>query len=171
MTVNELLDALAARGVELFVSGEQLRYRAPAGALTPELKQAVADHRGELLARLGDAAHPLSSAQQRMWFLDRLVPDDPSYNAAFALDLRGTFDREAFEASLSHMVERHAALRTRFVEQAAGPVQIVMPPEPVPWERFDLTPLPVVERRAAALRMVSEHARRPFDLSAGRLVR
>lgn len=52
MTVLELLENLKKRGVDLAPAGESLRYRAPAGALTPDLRQALAAHKAEVLAHL-----------------------------------------------------------------------------------------------------------------------
>jgi hypothetical protein len=52
MQAAEVLRESRARGIELFVEGDALRYRAPRGALTAELRAALADHKAELLVRL-----------------------------------------------------------------------------------------------------------------------
>jgi hypothetical protein len=52
MTALELLETLKRRGVDLDPVGESLHYRAPAGALTPDLRQALAAHKAEVLAHL-----------------------------------------------------------------------------------------------------------------------
>ena len=54
MTLTELHALLERLGVELSASGERLHYKAPAGALTPEVKAALATHKPALLARLAD---------------------------------------------------------------------------------------------------------------------
>jgi hypothetical protein len=51
--VNDLLDALRRAGVALSRSGGDLRYTAPAGTMTPELKAAVVSHKAELLWLVG----------------------------------------------------------------------------------------------------------------------
>ncbi|MCW5967585.1 MAG: hypothetical protein KIT57_03665 [Blastocatellales bacterium] len=58
MTLDTLLDELQERGIELTPAGDRLRYRAPQGALTPELKQAIAERKPELLAILGEKHAP-----------------------------------------------------------------------------------------------------------------
>jgi amino acid adenylation domain-containing protein len=58
----------------------------------------------------------LSFAQERLWFLDRLEPDSPFYNVAFAQRISGPLDIVALERSLNAVVARHDALRTSFVE-------------------------------------------------------
>ncbi|HVS00902.1 MAG TPA: amino acid adenylation domain-containing protein, partial [Thermoanaerobaculia bacterium] len=52
----------------------------------------------ERMSRTGDL--PLSFAQQRLWFLDRLEPDSSAYNLAAAVRLTGPLDGPAFAASL-----------------------------------------------------------------------
>ena len=47
-----LLASLRAVNVVLRLDGARLRYQAPTGALTPELRSAVAEHRAELVALL-----------------------------------------------------------------------------------------------------------------------
>ncbi|MGJ3561977.1 condensation domain-containing protein [Streptomyces sp. INA 01156] len=71
---------------------------------------------------------PLSFAQQRLWFLDRLRPGDPRYNSAVALRLTGTLDHTALSGALEHAVGRHEALRTTFQETDGTPAQTVHPP-------------------------------------------
>ena len=57
MTALEILDELRQRGVVLEVNGEALRYRAPKGVLTAELRHAVTENKKELLDLLA-APHP-----------------------------------------------------------------------------------------------------------------
>jgi amino acid adenylation domain-containing protein len=120
---------------------------------------------------------PLSFAQQRLWFLDRLDPGSAAYNMARGLSLSGAFDardRAALAASMSEIVRRHEVLRTTFHEIAGEPVQVVSPPAPlasVPVPFVDLAGLAVEARKREAVRLAQEAARSPFDLSRGPLIR
>ncbi|MEV0533674.1 amino acid adenylation domain-containing protein [Kitasatospora sp. NPDC050463] len=69
---------------------------------------------------------PLSSAQARLWFLNRM-DDDSAYNMTFASRLSGALDAEALEAALADVMERHESLRTVFPEADGRPWQQVLP--------------------------------------------
>ncbi|MEU8988730.1 amino acid adenylation domain-containing protein, partial [Streptomyces sp. NPDC048558] len=72
---------------------------------------------------------PLSSAQQRLWFLGRFEGRSHTYNVPTALRLSGAVDRDALAAALADLVTRHETLRTVFAEDAEGPYQTVLDPE------------------------------------------
>src|SRR5215211_6011255 len=57
---------------------------------------------------------PLSFAQQRLWFLDQLVPGNVAYNMPAAMRLDGALDVAALRRSLDTILRRHEALRTTF---------------------------------------------------------
>ena len=57
---------------------------------------------------------PLSFAQERLWFIDRLEPESATYNIPAALRLAGALDEAALERALGEIVRRHEALRTVF---------------------------------------------------------
>ena len=52
MTTDQLLDALTEHKVTLFFKEGSLRYRAPSGALTQDLRETIACHRSALIERL-----------------------------------------------------------------------------------------------------------------------
>ncbi|ARU63633.1 hypothetical protein CBW65_23405 [Tumebacillus avium] len=113
----------------------------------------------QLLAAERDTPAPLSFAQQRLWFLDRLEAGSGLYNLPLAMRLVGTLDVRAMEEALAEVVRRHEALRTVFADGDEMAVQVVQPAEAVPmllcnsWEEL--------QADAAA----------PFDLERGPLCR
>ena len=64
----------------------------------------------------------LSFAQQRLWFLDKLLPDAVVYNMPIALELRGKLDERALKATFEKIIQRHEVLRTIFKETDNGEV-------------------------------------------------
>ncbi|HEX4963096.1 MAG TPA: amino acid adenylation domain-containing protein [Thermoanaerobaculia bacterium] len=110
---------------------------------------------------------PLSFAQERLWFLDRLEPGGSLYNMPAAVLLRGNLDVAAFGAAIGEVVRRHEALRTGFAEGRSGrPAQVISSWRPCPLPIVDLSALPAVERGAATRRLAHEEAARPFELAA-----
>ena len=131
------------------------------------------------IEKLGrDAGLPLSFAQQRMWFLTQLEPDNPFYNIFFAFRLDGPLDLTALDESVCEILRRHESLRTRFSTVDGNPVQIVMrdtlnaqTARGVIREIVDLSELPEPERDMEVLRRAKDEAQAPFDLTAGPLLR
>ncbi|HEY1137571.1 MAG TPA: amino acid adenylation domain-containing protein [Xanthomonadaceae bacterium] len=114
---------------------------------------------------------PLSSAQQRLWILDRLDPGNSVYNVTALTRLTGHLDVEAMERTLSEIVRRHESLRTVFVQDEEGPMQRVLPPSPMALIRHDLTGLPADAREEAAHAVAKADATAPFDLQRGPMLR
>jgi hypothetical protein len=59
--------------------------------------------------------YPVSFAQQRLWFLEQLIPGQSTYHIPHAMWLRGPLDPDALRAALDAVVARHAILRTTVV--------------------------------------------------------
>src|SRR6185436_5265554 len=138
------------------------------GAARSEAKRALL---AKLLAEEArrPRSHPLSSAQERLWFLDQLVPGSAAYNVAQAFRLRGALDLDALRRSLSAIVERQGSLRTRFLAAEGRARQVA-----AEGGRFEVPLLAVAAGEGAegeAQRLVDEEAARPFDLLRGPLFR
>lgn len=114
---------------------------------------------------------PLSYAQQRLWFLDRLVPGNPFYNIDAVIPLRAQISAEILRCTLNLIVQRHETLRTTFVEWNGQPVQWIAPRLDLALPVIDLRHLPPAERESEARRLAAEKSRLPFDLSTGPLIR
>jgi hypothetical protein len=114
---------------------------------------------------------PLSFAQQRLWFLDRLKPGNPFYNVSTAARLRGPLRVQVLQQSLREVVKRHESLRTTFAEVNGQPTQIIDPVGHLEIKYIDLSSLPEQKREACVRMLANDEAQRPFNLVRGPLFR
>jgi acyl carrier protein len=114
---------------------------------------------------------PLSYAQERLWFLDRLGLAGAAYNMPGALRLQGALDGEALERTLNELLRRHEGLRTRFEDRNGTAVQVVDTAVSLPLPIEDLSALAGDDQAAETQRRVQAEAETPFDLERGPLFR
>src|SRR6185312_12591963 len=115
---------------------------------------------------------PLSFAQERLWFLDRLEPGGALYNIPAAARLLGELDAAAVDAAVDEIVRRHEVLRTAFAEGSEGrPVQVIAPWRRRPLPVVDLSALPAGPREAVVRGLAQEEASRPFELAVSSMPR
>jgi hypothetical protein len=116
--------------------------------------------------------YPLSSAQERMWFLCQLAPESRVFNNPAALRARTTvpLDRARLEWSLNEVGRRHEILRTTLHSDQGRPVQIVHDELPLKLGWEDLRGLPEDHRERQAKRIACEEGCQAFDLTSGPLV-
>ena len=140
MTIPELLEDLEGRGIRLWKEDGKLRFSAPKGAMTQQLKDTLRLQRDQILRTLreGSPASPsriprtteaghyaLSNAQQRLWILSQIEGATTAYNIPLHLRLEGELDAPCLEAAFERVIERHESLRTTFAVVEGEPRQIV----------------------------------------------
>ncbi|MFI9842308.1 condensation domain-containing protein [Nonomuraea sp. NPDC051941] len=133
---------------------EKLRRRL--ATLPPERRAAL---RRALLGGRDQRTWPLSTGQERLWFLQRFDPDDCAYHITWPVRLRGPVDENALAAAFTAIAARHEVLRTRFVLDGDLPAQVVDEPGEVRLDRLD-------PASADLGQAVAGYAGRPFDLAA-----
>ncbi|MEY9877085.1 amino acid adenylation domain-containing protein [Streptacidiphilus sp. MAP12-33] len=147
--------------------GSELPYEAIFEAQTPAalLKRmdGASAARPPLVRVAGEDPVPLSAAQSRLWFVDRLQEGSSQYNAPFLLHLTGGFEVEALRSALADVVERHEPLRTVFPEGEGRPCQHVLPTESAT-PAFEVEP---VASTGHVDSLIRTEARTPFDLATG----
>jgi amino acid adenylation domain-containing protein len=117
------------------------------------------------------APAPLSFAQERIWFLDRLAPGSPAYNIVDVIRLEGAYNAEALKQAVRELVRRHEILRTAFVITDGQPMQVILPMIELALPELDLTAFAEPEREAEWTRVVRENGRKSFDLAEPPLLR
>ncbi|GCB53366.1 non-ribosomal peptide synthetase [Streptomyces sp. NL15-2K] len=147
------------------VFGTEVDVRAVFEARTPARLAAQVGPGGsarpEPTVRQRPAELPLSFAQRRLWFLDRLKGPSGEYNIPIGLRLRGTLDLDALRAAVADVVARHESLRTVFPDTGGKPRQSVLAPADAP------VPVEIVEAAPETIgRALRDAAARGFDLAA-----
>lgn len=135
--------------------------------LTPDEKRALLTRLlAEKEKRGGQQHFPLSFAQERLWFIDRLQPGTTVYSIPAAIRLRGQLDAVRLCNCIDAIIARHESLRSRFVSREGIPAQVVDQSAPLELIREHLPAgMAAIESRLQAL--VEE----PFDLERGPLIR
>ncbi|WND83244.1 non-ribosomal peptide synthase/polyketide synthase [Lysobacter capsici] len=116
---------------------------------------------------------PLSWAQQRLWFVDRMDPEGAAaYRMPGWFRLEGELDIAALGRALDALVARHETLRTRFPANDGIARQHILPAESgFALRRIDLSHLPEDEAWAQARTACLDEVRRGFDLAADTPIR
>jgi amino acid adenylation domain-containing protein len=182
-----VLEALARRDVRLWLDGDRLRVNAPKGVLDDTLRNLIGSRKEEFIAALKSGKDsgardaipllprvgslPVSSVQQRLWFLDRMDPGSPVYNIGFGVRFNGALNGAVVNQALDQLVARHESLRMRIVELEGTPVVQVLPAQRADFEVINLEHLPAAAREAENVRHQTECLRAPFDLARGPLGR
>lgn len=113
---------------------------------------------------------PVSYAQQRMWFLDRLG-HGVAYNLASHIVLSGKLDVEALHRALQAIVDRHEVLRTTYESEGSDVYQVISSHATLALPFVDLGALKPEERAAEVLRLHAEEQQRPIDLGRDLMIR
>jgi amino acid adenylation domain-containing protein/FkbH-like protein/FkbM family methyltransferase len=184
MSMTELLEALRSADVKIWAESGELRVRAPRGALNESLREELRRQKPDLIALLSQPHNeapspiprmsrgvelPLSAAQRRLWFLEKIRDEGPSaYNISTAFVAQGELDVPALEAAFSDLLLHHEVLRTGVSDDQGEPIGILAS-GPLVCSIADMSgsPDPDAGFRAEARRL----AETPFELSSPPLVR
>lgn len=154
-TTLELLALLKERCIEVWPEDGALRFSAPKGVMTAEIKQQLVEKKPELLTlldklrseqsaanvilRVADEAEPvLSFAQQRLWLLEQFGTGEPTYNVGVRIEWRGLLHLDSLRQSLIEIVRRHVVLHTAYPDYKGRPCLHVTEDFTLPFEVVDL---------------------------------
>lgn len=111
--------------------------------------------------------YPLSQGQQSLFFLNKLSSDNAAYIISRAVSVKSTLDISALDLAFKNLINRHCALRTRFIEIEGKPMQVVLSAD-----QYEAT-TNIIEITSKSMldEELKIHANRSFDLSDGILAR
>lgn len=134
-----------------------------------QMQETSASHSARTSA--GERKLAASFAQERMWFLHRLVLTGSAYNITMSLRIAGALDIGALERAFAELIRRHESLRTHFEENEDGVMQIINVRQNFRVVNIDLSSLEISTRDAEVAKALAQHAHRPFVLPRGPLIR
>lgn len=178
--MKQLLEKLSQLNIEISITGDNLHIKAPKGVITPEISGEIKQNKPELIKyfrsyqqddlipKAGEQNfYPVSSAQKRLWLLNQINPNDPSYHVPLIFEMVGSPDPEHLKSAFEYIIDRHEILRTSFTADAAGrPVQVVRTRSEM---AFDIDFRPVSAEAAAS--EIRQYISLPFDLGRDCLLR
>ncbi|NJO81277.1 MAG: amino acid adenylation domain-containing protein [Blastochloris sp.] len=189
MIPEAIIALLRGLDIVLWVEEGRLRYKAPKGSLSPDIRKMLTENRDALVAFLQEASQlqatsvekipsvdhtvpqPLSFAQQRLWFLEQFGTDPGTYNIIQALSFEGILNGYAIERSFQTISNRHASLRTTFIATDGEPHQVIAEPSSIYIPLIDFSHLPESLATSYTQRLISSEATFPFDLRISPLFR
>ncbi len=112
--------------------------------------------------------YPVSFSQERLWFLNKLYPNDTSYNLGTVFRIKGEVDLQKFKSAFHAVIQKHKILQTGFHREDGTIYQVI--------KNNPILDVPVIEVKSrlpekAALKEAENLIRLPFDLSKPPLLR
>ena len=191
--IASLIVEAAEAGVTLFCRDGQLGFELRGDDFPEALKQQVVANKADIIEYLtqlearqaetgpvrseivavprGNDPLPLSFAQQRLWFIDRMEEGSSQYNMPGAMAVTGQFDIQCAEQAFAKVIERHDTLRTVFTTQNGDGVQVIREQVEFKLDYRDLQALPEQEREQTIEALLADEAERPFDLNCDVMLR
>ncbi len=118
-----------------------------------------------------DKKLPLSFSQKRLWFLNELKPNDPSYNITNAFKLIGDLDEGILIKSVNKVVNKHEILRTVFIDDHGQPSQKILKEINLDIKHNDFSNMSEKDAEFNAKNIAINEARTTFNLSKGPLLK
>lgn len=195
VAVETLVDELKRHQVQIVLDGDRLEVDWPIDEFDPTLIERVRVNEEALVVYLrwlrdgapaapdgwfADAAAadtaehgeaPLSFAQQRLWFIDKLENGSAQYNQPVAIRLRGALDRDLLQRAFDAVFARHEALRTVFEVNDGRVSQCVREAHSLNIGELDLSALDPEARERRVQALIAEESEALFDLGRDPMLR
>ena len=171
LPVRVLFETPTVEGIAAAIAAASDTASASESTLAPGGAQAPSGEAARIPRRKADDPVPLSYTQEQMWFIDQLAPSSASYNMACAFQLKGLLNIAALERAFNEIVRRHESLRTTFDSVEGVPMQVIAPSLTIALPVITVPAHSGTGSTDAAIRLAGEHARQPFDLAKGPLLR
>src|SRR5882757_1215798 len=178
----EVLQSVRRKGASLWLGDGRLRYAAPKGALSSHDLQQLTRSRERITALLDRAAGgqapsprmqrrtraeivPLAFSQLAHWHLYELGEKRGPGMLSCQIRLRGRLNADRLQQSITEIVRRHDALRTRIVVCNGWPEQVIAPSGDCNMAIHDLTSRSAEHREMEVSRLIESFTNEPFNVT------
>lgn len=148
---------------QIEINLEQIALENTIERLAAYIRQATSEPSIEIERAAPKPFYPLTAAQRRIYFLQRMNPDSTVYHLPIVIELLGPIDPERLEVALQRVVERHASLRTAFALRDNQLAQMIYD-----HVKVEITPVAISDSEA---RQQIAALIQPFDLGQAPLMR
>ncbi|MER2370200.1 amino acid adenylation domain-containing protein [Photorhabdus laumondii] len=189
MDMLKLVQDAYEQGVLLFSKDGKLGFKLKGTHFPDELKAKIQAHKAALITFLDegkvDASGnkiaikpaprtqplPLSSSQQRIWFIDQFGGDSTAYNMVSAYTVSGKFELAAANLALQTIIDRHEVLRTVYLSDENGTRQVIKPEWSFEIVQSDISDIEQAQQEAWIEQAIQDEMACQFDLSKDMMVR
>ncbi|UAA39976.1 amino acid adenylation domain-containing protein [Paraneptunicella aestuarii] len=186
MKLIELMSQCRDLGIKLGVKDDKVLVKGDKSLLTPELIAAIKNNKAEILAWFSDQQFtsvadiepisrdkdlPLSYAQQRLWFIDRMDGASTQFNMPSEFIVEGAFNTQIASDVIRQIIARHETLRTVFVEQDGEPKQVIRESFDFHLKTLDLSHLTPQQQQAKLHHIVLQERAQSFALDKDLMLR
>uniref|UniRef100_A0A2P1CZF5 AptA n=2 Tax=unclassified Phormidium TaxID=2609805 RepID=A0A2P1CZF5_9CYAN len=114
---------------------------------------------------------PVSFAQERVYFIQQLAPENSAYQFQATIRFKGQLDVDILQSCLDEIVQRHEIFRTTYPAENGRLFQVIHPHQPISFTIVDLQTFPEFEREAEAQRLVEAEVQNPLEMNQLPLVK
>lgn len=188
MTLTELLNKVNQLDIKLWVEDGRLRYNAPEGVLTDDLKTEIIKNKPEIIEFLvranseqkvpnqiekasRNAKLPVSHAQKWLWLYDQVESNSFAFNIPSVVRMKGNLVIPALESSINEIIKRHEILRTVIISEGNEVYQKILPELTVTLPVEDLQTLAETEQEKKVYEYFNEQSQLSFNLETGPYLR
>ncbi len=188
MDLNQLLKEFSEKDIKIVIRDGKLLLNDPHKRVTDEMRAVLRANKEDIIAQFSesqsqasqssvqsvsrDAPLPLSFAQQRIWFIDKLSSGSSHFNLPQVFRIEGEFKQACFEQAMQSVVDRHEVLRTTFREDEQGNTWQHVHDQATPIVNVvNLSALSASEQKIEVQRLMAADADKPFDLTADVMLR
>ncbi|KEO83516.1 non-ribosomal peptide synthetase [Tumebacillus flagellatus] len=136
-----------------------------------ESRESIHEFTLRLRADGSPAEYELSHGQRGLWFIQQMTPNSVAYNEHYLLKLTGRLDVLTLGLALREIIERHAILRTVFVERGGRPKQLILDEVTFELPMFDAVDMTEQQVQNVVEEALHEDLSTPFDLTQEPLFR